>query len=53
MKRNKSNIFLGLIEVSIKKEGKLLQQRATCIDAVFRPFLVEILINQKNIRFIS
>ena len=50
MIRNKSNIF------SVdrgKLNGKLLQQCATCIDAVFRPFLVDTSINRKNIRFIS
>ena len=36
-----------------KKKGKLLQQCASRIDAVFRPFLVDTSINRRNIRFIS
>ena len=35
-----------------KKDGKLLQQCAMRIDAVFCPFLVDALINRKNIRFV-
>ena len=47
MIRNKSNIFSVDRGINRKKNGKLLQQCATRIEAVFRPFL------EKNIRFIS
>ena len=53
MIRNKSNIFGVDRGINRKKNGKLLQQCATRIDAVFRPFLVDTSINRKNIRFIS
>ena len=35
--------------INRKKNGKLLQQCATRIDAVFRPVLVDTLINRKKI----
>ena len=38
MIRNKSNIFSVDRGINRKKNGKLLQQNATRIDAVFRPF---------------
>ena len=53
MIRNKSNICSVDRGINRKKNGKLLQQCATRIDAVFRPFLVYTSINRKNIRFIS
>ena len=51
--RNKSNIFSVDRGINRKKDGKLLQQCATRIDAVFCPYLVDTSINRKNIRFIS
>ena len=53
MIRNESNIFSVDRGINRKKNGKRLQQCATRIDAVFRPFLVDTSINRKNIRFIS
>ena len=55
MIRNKSNIFSVERGINRKKNGKRLQQCATLtrIDAVFRPLLVDPLIDRKNIRFIS
>ena len=49
------NLIFFLVDQGInrKKNGKLLQQCATLIDAVFRPFLVDTSIKRKNIRFIS
>ena len=41
MIRNKFNIFSVNRDINRKKNGKRLQQCATRIDAVFRPFLVE------------
>ena len=49
MIRNKSNIFSVDRGISQKKKGKLLQQCAARIDAVFRPLLADTSINQKTI----
>ena len=53
MIRNQSNIFLVDRGINRKKNGKLLQQCATRIDAIFHPFFVDTSINRKNIRLIS
>ena len=50
MMRDKSNIFSVDRGINRKKNGKLLQQCATRIDAIFRAFLVDTSINRKNIR---
>ena len=50
---NKYNIFSVDQGFNRKKKEKLLQQCATCYDAVFRPFLIDTLIKPKNIRFTS
>ena len=46
-------VFLVDQVLNQKKKGKLLQQWATRIAAVLRRFLVDTMINRKNIRFIS
>ena len=48
MIRNQSNIFSVDRGINRKKNGKLLQQCAKRIDAVFHPFLVDTSINQKK-----
>ena len=53
MIRNKCNIFSVDRGINRKKNGKRLQQWATRIDAVFRPFMDDTSINRKNIKFIS
>ena len=49
MIRNQSNIFSVDRGINRKKNGKLLQQCAMRIDAVFHPFLFDTSINQKKI----